>query len=218
MTTNVKHPAPARVRPKVGSRKARTKLLATGQDYISGQAAADPQGKLAPEAQQVSTTRATLLAQLAKRADLKAQLDTIQGAIVLSGDAYATACTGYAGAAATFAGGDASLLATLGVQRVLASSSPATETIVAPVVSILLGKADGEAKIKCHRVPHAGAYQFEYKLEPSQPTDPWLGNAVTKLVSTDVSGLAPGQLLRARARAIGAAPGPWSVEVVGRAK
>jgi hypothetical protein len=97
-------------------------------------------------------------------------------------------------------------------------TKPGDEVIVAPVATIVAGKNDGEATIKCHRVPSAGSYLFEYKLEPSQPTDPWLGNINTKLVSTTVSGLAPAQLLRARVRAIGAAPGPWSVEVVGRAK
>ncbi len=213
-----KRPAPARVRPKVGSKKARTKLLATGQAYISGQAAADPGGKLAPQAQLVSTTRTAVVTAVTKRADLLAQLATNQGTIVQADFAYGNALTGYAGAAATFAAGDPTLLASLGVAMVQSPTKPENEVIVAPVASVVAGKADGEAIIKCHRVPSAGSYLFEYKLEPSQPTDPWLGNVVTKLVSTTVSGLAPAQLIRARVRAIGVAPGPWSVEVVGRAK
>jgi hypothetical protein len=214
----VKHPAPARVRPKVGNRRARNKLLATGQAYISGQAAADSGGKLATQAQLVGTTRATLVTTLGKRTDLLAQLATNQSAIVTADYNYGTACTGYAGAAAALAAGNPSLLADLGVAVAQAATKLADEVIVAPVAKIVAGKNDGDATIKCHRVPGAGSYLFEYKLEPSQPTDPWLGNVSTKLVSTTVSGLAAAQLIRARVRAIGVAPGPWSVEVVGRAK
>jgi hypothetical protein len=67
-------------------------------------------------------------------------------------------------------------------------------------------------------VTNAGSYVFQYKLEPSLPTDPWLGTVPTKLASTIISGLAPEQLIRARAQAVGVAVGPWSVEVVGRAR
>jgi hypothetical protein len=214
----VKHPAPARVRSKVGNKRARTKLLATGQAYISGQAAADPGGKLAPQAQLVSTTRTTLVGTLAKRTDLLAQLATNQSVIVQADFAYGNACTGYAGAAAALAAGNPALLADLGVAMAQNPTKPENEVILAPVASVVAGKVDGDATIKCHRVPGAGSYLFEYKLEPSQPTDPWLGNISTKLASTTVSGLAPAQLIRARVRAIGVAPGPWSVEVVGRAK
>jgi hypothetical protein len=66
-------------------------------------------------------------------------------------------------------------------------------------------------------VPRAGAYVFEYKLEPSQPADPWLNAATTTQASAMVHGLAPEQQIRGRVRAIGVTAGPWSAEVVGRA-
>jgi hypothetical protein len=86
------------------------------------------------------------------------------------------------------------------------------------VLSIVKGPNEGDAKLKCGRVPYAGSYVFEYKLEPSLPTDPWLGTITTKLSSAPLTGLPAAQLIRARARAIGVTAGPWSVEVVGRAR
>jgi hypothetical protein len=213
-----KHPAPARVRPKVGDRQNRDARLATGQKYVSGQATADTQNKLQQEAQAVATTRTSLVALLGKRSDLRAQLDATQAAIVVGDAQYGQALTAYAGAAATLAGGDASLLASLGVQQAQAPTNPADVVLGIPVLRIDPGPVDGDAKLKCGQVPHAGSYLFQYKLEPSQPTDPWLGNIATKLVSTMLHGLPHAQLIRGRVQAIGVAPGPWSVEVVGRAK
>jgi hypothetical protein len=218
MSKPIKHPAPARVRPRVGLRKNRNDRLATGLEYISGQAAADPQNKLQTLAQGVVTTRTSLVALLGKRSDLQAQLASAQGAIVIGDAQYAQALTAYAGGAATFAAGDASLLASLGVAAVQPPTKPAAEVIGTPVLGVGPGPASGDAKLKCKRVPHAGSYVFQYKLEPSLPTDPWLGNVTTKLAWTIVAGLPPAQLIRGRVQAIGVAPGPWSVEVVGRAK
>ncbi len=217
MPANVKHPPPARVRPKVGSKRNRNALLALGQKYISGQSAADPQGKLATQATAVGTTRTALVALLTKKADLTAQLDANQGAIVIADAQYGEAIAGYASAAAAYVNGDASLLANLGVDAASNPTKPG-EPVGTAVLTIKPGAQDGDAVLKCRRVPKASAYLFEYKLEPSQPTDPWLGNFTTKLASVTVPGLAPAQAIRGRVRAIGVTPGPWSVEVVGRAK
>jgi hypothetical protein len=213
-----KHPAPARVRPRVGAKNSRPKLLAVGQQYISGQASGDTQNKLTAQAQTVSTTRTSLVTLLGKRSDLKAQLATTEGAIVVADAQYGSAVTAYADAAALLAAGDASILAGLGVAAAASPIKPVDEIVAAPVLKVVQGVSSGDVKLECARVPHAGAYIFEYKLEPSQPTDPWLGNIVTKFVSTVVPGLAAAQAIRVRARAVGVTPGPWSVEVVGRAK
>jgi hypothetical protein len=213
-----KHPQPPRVRAKVGSKRSRTKLLALGEKYVSGQAAADPGNKLATEAKAVAAARTGLLGLVTKRSDLKAQIDTTNGAIVIADVQYADTLEAYATAAATFSIADASLLAQLGVDKVAAPTKPLDEVLGTPLLSILAGLDGGDVLFKCKRVQHAGAYLFEYKLEPSQASDPWLGNITTKLTSTTVTGLAASQLLRARVRAIGVTPGPWSAEVVGRAK
>jgi hypothetical protein len=218
MAKHKKHPAPARVRPRVGAKNSRPKLLAVGQKYISGQASGDTQNKLTAQAQAVATTRTSLVGLLAKKADLTAQLATTQGAIVVADTQYSGAVTAYADAAATLAAGDASVLASLGVDAAASPTKPANEVVGTPVLKVAPGTNPGEVKLTCGRVPHAGAYIFEYKLEPSQPADPWIGNVTTKFVSTVVPGLAAAQAVRVRVRAVGVTPGPWSLEVVGRAK
>jgi hypothetical protein len=207
-----------RVRGKVNVRQSRAKLLDLGQKYVSGQASGDPQNTLKPQAQAVATTRSSLMALLDKRVDLNASLATNSKDIEASRVQYNGALFGYAGAAATFAGGDASVLASVGVDAAATPTKPEQETVGTPVLTISKGEHDGDALLRCKRVPYAGSYVFQYKLEPSLPTDPWLGDISTKLASTPLSGLAPAQLLRARARAIGVVAGPWSAEVVGRAK
>ena len=216
MSSGTKHPSPARVRGKVGVKRTRTQFLDLGQQYISGQIAGDPQAKLTTEVQAVVTTRTSLMALLSKRADLKATLDTTQGAIVVADAAYAKALHGYADAAADLAAGDASVLANLG-GTAAGTAKPSTAAVDAPVLTVAAGPSSGEVELSCARVPGAGAYIFEYKLEPSLVTDPWLGDLTTKLVSVMIPGLAAVQLVRARVRAVGVTAGPWSVEVVGRA-
>jgi hypothetical protein len=218
MPSIIKHPAPPKVRPKVGSKRSRNALLATGQQYVSGQASADPGNKLQTLAQAVSTSRTSLVALLGTRSNLKAQLDTTQGAIVTSDAQYGEALTAYATGAAIFCNGDPSLLASLGVAQAASPTKPADETTGTPVLKVEAGPSVGAARLKCARVAYAGSYVFQYKLEPSQPTDPWLATISTKLASTIVAGLAPEQLIRARAQAVGVVAGAWSVEVVGRAK
>jgi hypothetical protein len=215
---NPKHPAPPKLRARVGPKTSRTALLATGQKYISGQATADPGNKLQTQAQSVATLRTSLVALVSKRSDLLAQMDTAQGAIVVCTAQYGEALTAYATAAASFCAGDASLLASLGVAQAASPSKPETETVDAPVLKVSAGASGGQVRLACGRVTNAGSYVFQYKLEPSQPTDPWLATIATKLASTTVGGLAPEQLIRARVQAVGITAGPWSAETVGRAK
>ena len=84
----------------------------------------------------------------------------------------------------------ARLLASLGVEQAAEPTKPAAETTAAPVLQVLAGASLGAVKLKCGRVPHAGSYVFQYKLEPSQPTDPWLVTIPTKLASTIVGAAA----------------------------
>jgi hypothetical protein len=135
--------------------------------------------------------------------------------------AHDQATMDYANAAAEVAGGDPSVLATLGVTVAAKGVKGAHDNVGAPALSVGVGVNDGDALFKCKAEPYAGAYVFQYKLEPSQITDPWLpaaGPIMTKYPHTTVSGLAPEQAVRGRVRAVGGLPGPWSAEVVGRAR
>jgi hypothetical protein len=202
----------------VGPKKSRAKLLDLGQKYVSSQATGDPQNKLQAQAQDVGAKRAAVVKLLGDKSALQAQLGKNAADLVVADVEYVGSLVAYANAASTFANGDASVLATVGVDEAAKPTKPADEVIVAPVLKVVAGAVEGTVELKCDRVPHAGAFVFEYKLEPSQPTDPWLGNITTKLAKTTVTGLAPAQLVRGRVRAVGVVPGPWSVEVVGRAK
>jgi hypothetical protein len=214
-----KHPKPARVRPKVGlSRAKEATKLEISAGYLASQASNDPTNKLGPQAGTLKSTRANLVALLGTQDTIKAQTEANDAAIVVAFAAHDQATMEYANAAATIAAGDASLLATLGVAAAMSGTKGSHDEVGTPALTIAAGTNDGDVLFKCKAVPHAAAYMFEYKLEPSQPTDPWLGALVTKHAQTTVHGLPKEQAIRGRARAIGGAPGPWSAEVIGKAQ
>jgi hypothetical protein len=192
------------------------------QVCLSGQATADPENKLGPQAVALAERRVNLTVTLAKKAEIKAKLGLAQAELVLAIDQHDEATKEYAKAAAKFAGADVSLLATLGVEAVTKRTAKgANDDVDAPAaLRVSPGAQSGEARLKCDKVEHAVAYVFEYKREPAAPTDAWLpeGGIQTKHLSTSITGLAPGQAIRARARAIGGVAGPWSAEVIGRSR
>jgi len=221
MASPRKHPAPTHLRPKVDLNLGIDKTLALSQSYLSAQASADAKNKLATETATLTTARAQLVAQLAKRADLAAALYLAQAELVVAVDVHNEAIKDYARQAAKVANGDVSTLATLGVDAVTRGPRGVGEHVEAPAqVVVVPGENPGEARLRCDKVPHARAYVFAYKLEPAQPTDPWLpeGGIQTSRVSTTLSGLPAGQALRVRARAIGGVAGPWSVEGLGNSR
>jgi hypothetical protein len=214
--TSPKHPRPAHVRPRVGRPQAISDKLKQSQDYLSAQASADPQKKLDDLAIDLSQKRTTVLEMLQQRADLKAKLDVVQAGLVVAVDEHDAAVRAYAHGAAKVAGKDASMLTTLGVAVAGKPTRGASEAVDAPAaVEILPGVSGGDARLRCESVAHAGAYEFQYKLEPAGPSDPWQTAGITKRVSIPLPGLPTGQKIRARARAIGATPGPWSDEAFG---
>lgn len=222
MSKPKKHPKPARVRPKVGIGKAKidAKLTISG-GYVAAQTANDPTKQLATEAATLSTTRTALSGALASRVSILAAKSANEATIVVAVANHDEAANAYAQAAAKVSNGDASVLATLGVAAAATGVKGAHDNVDAPTkLTVGAGVNAGDVDLKCKRVAYAGAYLFEYKLEPSLPTDPWLpqGGIMTTHVETTVSGLAEGQLVRGRVKAVGGLPGPWSAEVVGRAK
>jgi hypothetical protein len=217
-----KHPKPARVRPKTGVGKAKyNKKLDISAGYVAAQAQNDTANKLQPQAQRLVSVRTNLTALLGKRVQLQQEKNANDAAVVVAVVEHDQATNDYAQEAAIVAAGDRSVLATYGVAAAADGVRGANDQVgVTSKLTVLPGAVSGEARLRCKKVPHAGAYLFEYKLEPSQPTDPWLpqGGILTTHVETTVGGLAPEQLLRGRVRAIGGVVGGWSEEVVGRAK
>jgi hypothetical protein len=213
-----KHPKPVHVRPRIGLDKSLSKRLDTSQEYIAGQAAGDTNQALATQAQALSTARKMVVDTQQKRTNLLAALDAVQTDLVVAIDVHDFAMRDYAEGAAKYCGSDASLLAKLGVQAASKPGSSAPVAVAAPAkVSITPGAAFGEALVKCGTVAGAAAYVFEFQLESALPTDPWIQAALTKHASAVVTGLAQGQHIRVRVRAVGTSPGPWSAVVVGAA-
>jgi hypothetical protein len=222
MASNTAHPAPAQVRPKVGPRKTVDKKLERSASYLAAQAEGDPANKLGPIAAALSAAHQDLTAKLGLKVTLQAQVDMNNAAIVSATRRLDVATVDYARGAARLADTDAVVLGALGVAAAKKSGPKGARKVPeAPALLVIsTGASPGEALLKCRKVAYAGSYVFEYKLEPSQPADPWLpgGGIQTMLVSATVSGLAPSQQIRARVRAVGAMSSAWSEEVVGRAR
>jgi hypothetical protein len=219
MATKVPKP----VKGKISNDKSKqmTKRLEISQGYLAAQQANDPTNQLAPQVAALVASRTTLMGGLAKKPQIMAEATANEAVILTGGIAHEEAMADYVRGASKLAGTNAATLLALGVP-VAARGVKGANDIVGAVEALTVGagKSAGEAALKAKGVPHAASYIFQYKLEPSQPTDPWLPptGIITKHVSTTVTGLAPQQLIRARACAVGGAPGPWSAEVVGRAK
>ena len=221
MKPTTKHPKPPRLRPKLGLGVPFAKKDAAAQKYVAGQAKADPQNKLLALATDVANARVSVLARLKSKADIKAAADDNQAHLVIELVQLDDSMVAYAEGAASFAGADPSVLASLGVDMAAKPVRGAHDLVATTsLFTVGPGAVLGEALLKCRAVPYAGAYQFEWKLEPSQPGDPYPAQNLitTKYASARVAGLPAEQLIRGRVRAVGGSPGPWSDEVLGRAK
>ena len=219
MATKVPKP----VKGKVSTEKSKqtAKRLEISQGYLAAQQANDPTNQLAPQVAALVAARTTLTGGLAKKPLIAAEATANEAVILTGGIAHEEAMVDYVRAASKMAGSNPATLLALGVP-VAAKGVKGANNVVGAVEGLTVGagKIAGEATLKAKGVAHAASYIFQYKLEPSLPTDPWLppNGIITKHVSATVTGLAPQQLIRARAAAVGGAPGPWSAEVVGRAR
>lgn len=222
MASSKAHLVPPQVRLKVELNKPLPDKLGLGAFYLAAQVKADPQNKLGPQAAALSAACQSITTKLGLRVDLKAQAAANNANITREISRLNAALMDYARAAARLAGTDALVLGTLGVVAAKKGGPRGANKVPdAPTgLVISVGATPGEALLKCRKVAYAGAYVFEYKLEPSQPADPWLpdGGIQTMLVSATVKGLAPSQQIRVRVRAIGALSSAWSEAVVGRAR
>jgi hypothetical protein len=114
-----------------------------------------------------------------------------------------------------------SLPTTLGVTPIATSRSKPSGPPSAPRnLRLSPGPAPGSLVIKHSRPVGAGSFAVEYKLEPSSPEDPWIAPEMLQSSSAvqQLDGLAPAQLVKVRVRALGDGWGPYSIEVLGRAR
>jgi hypothetical protein len=228
-------PAKPKAMPKL---KAKTGTVAMkevdkldlGQKYIAAQAASPAGAQIVPEVTALKAARQTVLTKDQEYADIKAMLDEkfierTAAALVHNG-----AIDDYAYKAAKVANGDIAVLTSLGVdgaatKRVRRVAGPAD---IVTDLRLDEGLTTGTSMMKWTRPVGAAAFIAQYKLElpppapgaPPVPPAEWLPaeGFATKSVEWTIDGLPPAAQIRARIRAIGAQIGPWSDEVLGKAR
>lgn len=196
--------------------------LGLGGTYMTAQAqAAAPLGeKVAAQAATLKQMHDTLVKKVAERKTLDDLIVVKDGEITAAVQDYDAALQEYALGAVKAADGDVVTLTTLGVTPATTSKSKIVGPPEAPRnVRVLAGPAPGSLIVKHSRPAGSGSFAVQYKLEPSQPEDPWQAPEALQSKSAvhELDGLAAAQLVRVRVRALGDEWGPFSVEVVGRA-
>lgn len=197
--------------------------LSLGETFITAQHRAETTlgAKVTTQATAVKQTRDALVLKVAERKELQDAIIVKDGEVTAAVQRYDMALQDYAMGAAKAADGDVITLQTLGVTPVAISRPRRTGPPKAPEkIRLLPGPASGSLLIKHSRPAGAGSFAVQYKLEPSRPEDPWQAPETlqSKAPVQQLDGLAPGQLVRVRVRALGAGWGPYSEEVLGRAQ
>lgn len=196
--------------------------LSLGGTYMTAQSqAAAPLGeKVATQAAALKQAHGMLVQKVADRKNLDDLILIKDGEITAAIQDYDAALQEYALGAVKAANGDVVTLTTLGVTPASTSKSKIVGPPEAPGnVRVLAGPTPGSLIVKHNRPAGAGSFAVQYKLEPSQPGDPWQAPETlqSKLAVHALDGLAAAQLVRVRVRALGDEWGPFSIEVVGRA-
>jgi hypothetical protein len=197
--------------------------LSLGETFITAQHRAEATlgAKVTTQAAAVKLTHDALVLKVAERKELEDAIIVKSGEVTTAIKSYDTALQDYAQGATKAADGDVIKLQTLGVTPVATTRTRRTGPPSAPEkIRLLPGPASGSVVIKHSRPAGAGSFAVQYKLEPSRPEDPWLAPETlqSKAPVQQLEGLAPGQLVRVRVRALGAGWGPYSEEVLGRAQ
>jgi hypothetical protein len=216
---------PPKVRAKTGTAgKTQAEKLETSSTCLAAQAQSPVGAQVAAEAAALKAARADLVTKNQERTDILAALEKKDIEILNAEAVHDTAIQDYTHRAAIVAKDDATVLKGLGAEPVTAQRSPrATGPADVPGnVRLGPGADTGSALTRWSRPDGAGAFVAQYRLEPAAgaPATDWTpaeGFATNKL-SWQIDGLPPAAHLRVRVKAIGAEVGPWSDEVLGRAR
>jgi len=136
--------------------------------------AADPQAKLADEVGEVKATRAVAHRLAAGPDQPQGPARHGRGEDRSRGLPVPQALLATPRRASEVAGADETSWRRSGWTRRRSGRRAPAKQVAAPVVTSWRARATGRPSLACSRVPYAGAYIFQYKLEPSQPSDPWL--------------------------------------------
>jgi hypothetical protein len=222
----VKNPPPPKVKPKTGTGgKTQTQTLGMSQGYLAAQAQSPVGAQIAEEAAALKAAREAVILRDEELANLQAELDKKKLELLTAGKEHDTAIENYAHRAGNIAKDDPTVLQGLGVEAAATQRAPHAE---GPADSpdnlrVLPGPASGSSIVKWTRPAGAGAFLAQYRLESEAggaPAADWVpaDGFATKKVEWPIENLPPAAHLRVRVRAIGAEVGPWSEEVLGRAR
>jgi hypothetical protein len=222
----VKIQPPSKLKAKTGmSGKTQAECLNESGAKLAAQAQSPAGTLIAAEATALKTSRDALVSKNEALTTVHAEYERAQREVVNAEAEHIDAIETYARRAAIIAKGDITVLQSLGVeaaatQRIPRAQGPAD---VPANLRVLPGEDSGSTIVKWARPRGAGAFLAQYKLEsPAEdaPSSDWLpaeGFATTK-VEWWIENLPPAAHLRVRVRSIGAEIGPWSEEVLGRAR
>jgi hypothetical protein len=216
---------PAKVKAKTGmTHLRRPERLDLSAKYLSNQKTS-PQGpQVAAEATDLQTKRDALVAREKEYSDIHAELLAKGQDVTAADDDHDASIAAYATKAAIVAKNDPEVLKSLGVDAA-ATTRTAHEGPAAVVTGIftLEGPTSGSSYARWARPPGAAAFLVRYRLEPAPgappaPYQPSENGYATKGVEWLIEGLPPAAAFRIQVCAIAAQVGPWSDEVLGKAR
>jgi hypothetical protein len=203
-------------------------LLTRAQDMVSAQGTSSVGASLAPEAAAVKAAIATVQAKTLAQHNAAAVLATADSDVVDAVTDLVSSMTDFTNKALKVSKNDPKLLASLAVPSLPTVRGPKDTGPAAAVTGINLaeGTLSGDLDCKWARPKGAAAFVLQYKVEPAGPPQPgtqapdWLPGEgyFTKNIDWTITGLPPAASVRVRIRAIGAQVGPWSDEVLGKAR
>jgi len=202
----------------------RAEKLDLSSTYLAAQKTSPLGPQVATEAADLTTKRATLQTKEQEYVTIQASLTAKAAEVVTADEEHDGAIAKYAFEATVVAANDPEALKGLGV-----AAAATTRTVhVGPAdvvtgIFTLEGPTSGSAYVRWPRAPGAAAFLARYRLDtapgaPVAPYQPSESGYATKNVEWLIEGLPPAAAFRVQVSAIGAQVGPWSDEVLGKAR
>jgi hypothetical protein len=217
---------PSKLKAKTGmSGKTQAECLDDSGAKLAAQAQSPAGTLIAAEATALKASRDALLSKNETLTNVAAEYDRAQRDVLKAEGEHIDAIETYARRAAILAKGDITVLQSLGVEAAATQRTPRAQgpAEVPGNLRVLPGEDSGSVIVKWARPRGVGAFLSQYRLEsPAEdaPSSAWLpaeGFATTK-VEWSIENLPPAAHLRVRVRSIGAELGPFSEEMLGRAR
>ncbi len=227
--TKKKSGSPPKARGKMGDLRKTTAKLKKVNEYLAAQPNSPAGSQVATQATALKAALSTYTGAAATYVTAKAAADKAESDEVAADAALDTSVKNYVNAGNEVAAGDADVLKSLAIDAAaLRSAAPAGPPPAPATLTIAEGEVSGETKLKWGPRPlGVAAFVVQYKLEALPPGSPagtpapdWspVGGYHTKKLEWVVDGLPPAAAIRGRVQSIGDELGPWSDDVLGKAR